>query len=268
MSISVQCPGCEKNLRIKDDLAGKRVKCPDCGHVMLVPSANESQPDDSSVDRSAALQVPGTAIPVKPSEDIASCSKCMKRMPGRYYSFWVVEQYKVLVSVTTNTGYKDYDNRWQNAHEERSFLCFGCLEQHMRSVAYVLAFCVFGGVAFCAGVVSCVHSDVPLSNVAMSLICAGSLAIGSLSLGVTWYLAKLGLLKWNARAPSSFWDEVDIMLLAADARRAEFEAFHRSHFGMNKSGSLRFCSKEAFTSSSANIVGKDLIPPPGATQRR
>ncbi len=265
MSISVQCPGCEKNLRIKDDLAGKRVKCPGCGHIMLVPSANESQPDDSSVDRSASLQVPCTAIPVKPSEDIAPCSKCMKRMPGRYFSFWVVEQYKVLVSVTTNTGYKDYDTRSRNAHEERSFLCFRCMEQHLRSVAYALAFFVFGGVAFCAGVVYCVHSDVPLSNFAMSLICAGSLPIGLLALGVTWYLAKVGLLKWDARAPSSFWDEDDIMLLAAEARRAEFEAFHRSRFGMNKSSTLSFHSREVFTS---NSVGKDLIPPPGATQRR
>jgi ssDNA-binding Zn-finger/Zn-ribbon topoisomerase 1 len=37
MSICFQCPGCEKKLKAKDKLAGKRVKCPGCGHVILVP---------------------------------------------------------------------------------------------------------------------------------------------------------------------------------------------------------------------------------------
>jgi DNA-directed RNA polymerase subunit RPC12/RpoP len=45
MSISVQCPGCEKKLKTKDELAGKRVKCPGCGQVILVPAAQPaSQP--------------------------------------------------------------------------------------------------------------------------------------------------------------------------------------------------------------------------------
>ena len=55
MSISVQCPGCEKNHRIKDELAGKRVKCPGCGQAMLVPAANESRPDDSTEARQKDL---------------------------------------------------------------------------------------------------------------------------------------------------------------------------------------------------------------------
>jgi ribosomal protein S27E len=38
MSISVQCPGCEKTLKAKDELAGKRVKCLACGQVILVPA--------------------------------------------------------------------------------------------------------------------------------------------------------------------------------------------------------------------------------------
>ncbi len=37
MPISVQCPGCGKKLKAKDELAGKRVKCPSCGQVLGIP---------------------------------------------------------------------------------------------------------------------------------------------------------------------------------------------------------------------------------------
>src|SRR5262249_58931934 len=36
MAISLQC-GCGRALRLKDHLAGKRVKCPDCSSVLTVP---------------------------------------------------------------------------------------------------------------------------------------------------------------------------------------------------------------------------------------
>src|SRR4051794_12887314 len=39
MSISIQCGGCQKKLKTKDELAGKRVKCPGCGLLILVPVA-------------------------------------------------------------------------------------------------------------------------------------------------------------------------------------------------------------------------------------
>ena len=39
MSIQVTCPNpeCAKGLRLRDDLAGQKVKCPDCGGVIVVP---------------------------------------------------------------------------------------------------------------------------------------------------------------------------------------------------------------------------------------
>lgn len=37
MAISILCPGCQKKLKVKDELAGKRVKCPGCGQVIVVP---------------------------------------------------------------------------------------------------------------------------------------------------------------------------------------------------------------------------------------
>lgn len=39
MAISVQCPGCRKPLKARDELAGKRVKCPACGNSVTVAAA-------------------------------------------------------------------------------------------------------------------------------------------------------------------------------------------------------------------------------------
>jgi ribosomal protein S27E len=58
MPIAVQCPGCEKDLRIKDALAGKKIKCPACTGVLLVPAAAPAR---------AALEV--------------RCVDCERRLP-------------------------------------------------------------------------------------------------------------------------------------------------------------------------------------------
>ena len=48
-SITFRCENaaCKKTLRVKEDLVGKRVKCPKCGHKMPVPAqelAAEAEP--------------------------------------------------------------------------------------------------------------------------------------------------------------------------------------------------------------------------------
>ncbi|HUU42478.1 MAG TPA: DUF4282 domain-containing protein [Planctomycetota bacterium] len=43
MSIEMSCPGCGKQLRLPDSMAGKRGKCPSCGTVMDVPAVEVAQ---------------------------------------------------------------------------------------------------------------------------------------------------------------------------------------------------------------------------------
>jgi DNA-directed RNA polymerase subunit M/transcription elongation factor TFIIS len=38
MAVSTQCPGCSAPLHLRDELAGKTIKCPRCAHVFRVPS--------------------------------------------------------------------------------------------------------------------------------------------------------------------------------------------------------------------------------------
>jgi ribosomal protein S27E len=39
--LAVQCSGCEKKFRARAELAGKRVKCPQCGQAVLIPGLLE-----------------------------------------------------------------------------------------------------------------------------------------------------------------------------------------------------------------------------------
>jgi hypothetical protein len=48
MPIRVPCSGCEKKLIIKDELLGKRVKCPSCGRVLGVPAAGAAPPPQAA----------------------------------------------------------------------------------------------------------------------------------------------------------------------------------------------------------------------------
>jgi uncharacterized Zn finger protein (UPF0148 family) len=45
MTIAVSCPSCDKALKVKDELAGKKVKCPACGEPIVVAAADEPEPE-------------------------------------------------------------------------------------------------------------------------------------------------------------------------------------------------------------------------------
>ncbi len=45
MSFNVQCPECEKQLRLRDEHAGKKIKCTGCGHRFLAASENDNEDD-------------------------------------------------------------------------------------------------------------------------------------------------------------------------------------------------------------------------------
>ena len=69
MSIRVSCDSCGKQLKVRDEAAGKRVKCPDCGSVVQIP-----EPDDV-LDAEAADDNPFAG------EDISSDGATENRKP-------------------------------------------------------------------------------------------------------------------------------------------------------------------------------------------
>src|SRR5947209_4735769 len=39
MPLRFQCPGCDQTLQVKEEAAGKRLRCPKCGEVSTAPAA-------------------------------------------------------------------------------------------------------------------------------------------------------------------------------------------------------------------------------------
>jgi len=46
MSMTVTCPDCDKTLKVKDDAAGKKVRCPACSTVLQIPAKSKDADDD------------------------------------------------------------------------------------------------------------------------------------------------------------------------------------------------------------------------------
>ena len=56
----IDCPSCSRKLRVPDDLLGKQVKCPTCGHTFQASAAAESAP--SATGATPATPLPGTPL--------------------------------------------------------------------------------------------------------------------------------------------------------------------------------------------------------------
>jgi len=48
MAISFSCPACDRSVKVKDELAGRKIKCPECGKVIAVPEADELELEEAA----------------------------------------------------------------------------------------------------------------------------------------------------------------------------------------------------------------------------
>ena len=85
MPIRLSCPSCRKPLRIKDELSGKKVKCPSCGHVFAVPVPEPEAPaSEASGFKASASKCPNCGSILEPGAQI--CVECGTHLatPARY----------------------------------------------------------------------------------------------------------------------------------------------------------------------------------------
>lgn len=60
MPINVQCDNCERRLRVGDNLAGKKIKCPQCQTVITIPAADAAG-DDPAAPKVAEKTTPAAS---------------------------------------------------------------------------------------------------------------------------------------------------------------------------------------------------------------
>lgn len=65
MPIRVACPQCSKNLAVKDELAGKRIRCPNCQNVVTIPAASNGAAKPPAPSKPAAGPAKAPAPPAK-----------------------------------------------------------------------------------------------------------------------------------------------------------------------------------------------------------
>src|SRR5712672_1743515 len=66
----VTCPGCGKKLQVKDELAGKKAKCPTCGSPFAIPTPRAAaRPRTGAPTETVADDVPFVTA-AEPSEKI------------------------------------------------------------------------------------------------------------------------------------------------------------------------------------------------------
>lgn len=88
--ISFSCQGCGHKYKVKDDLAGKRVRCKKCNHIMCIPDSG-TKADNSNIGSNKKSS--GTSQTRLPSEQITiECAMCHhsflypERKRGKYVS--------------------------------------------------------------------------------------------------------------------------------------------------------------------------------------
>lgn len=73
MAISVQCPGCGRDYRVKDELAGKKIRCKDCETAIIIPTSDE---DDDFADE------PPEELPTPAARPKKKAAKPAKKRPS------------------------------------------------------------------------------------------------------------------------------------------------------------------------------------------
>lgn len=68
MSIQANCPKCQFALKVRDDLAGKRVKCPKCQEPVLIPGAAAAPKDAPVAAGAGASRGSGKAPATAPTQ--------------------------------------------------------------------------------------------------------------------------------------------------------------------------------------------------------
>src|SRR5438128_860889 len=76
MSIKFPCPHCKKALKVKDELAGRKAKCPSCQQILTIPKAVATAADPGKPPSTAAGKPAPANAPAATQTVDFSCFYC------------------------------------------------------------------------------------------------------------------------------------------------------------------------------------------------
>jgi len=81
MAISLSCPSCRRKLKVKDELAGRRIKCPGCTEVFAVPEPEQLVDAESPAqkERAARQDLEASLGPATQDDEVAPAPKKKKK---------------------------------------------------------------------------------------------------------------------------------------------------------------------------------------------
>lgn len=141
MTIEFCCPDCDQTLRVPDEAAGKRARCPECNAVMAVPhnspvSSSPSQPLGAPAGnplRSDTAELNPYASPAALEEGLTQqfTPAASQDWPGLPWDYepWSVASWKataILVMLSPGIAFAQRP-RWQNTNPPFSFAWVGVI---------------------------------------------------------------------------------------------------------------------------------------------
>ena len=69
MTIKFPCPNCKKPLKVKEELAGKRAKCPACQKILTIPKPVAAPADVEALAAAALADKPAGSRPTCRAQD-------------------------------------------------------------------------------------------------------------------------------------------------------------------------------------------------------
>jgi dienelactone hydrolase len=82
MSLTVSCPGCGREYRVKDELAGKKIRCKDCDTVVVIPQADADDLGFDDDDLADAESAPALSPPSRKKSAAKKPAKKRKSSGG------------------------------------------------------------------------------------------------------------------------------------------------------------------------------------------
>jgi len=79
--LSFTCPGCGRRVKIKPELAGKKIKCPRCAHVITIPAMETETLEEVSGPAAITAKPPTRKVKADASDEDAPTTKRSKYKP-------------------------------------------------------------------------------------------------------------------------------------------------------------------------------------------